>query len=117
MSQSPTNLPPAPPTVDDPPAGVPSAEALPSTTAIVPAASPVVQLAELPNDDLHALAEALGLLPATYPTRQQLVSAIHYRRQLIAAIHLPALQELLTWSGRYVPAGASKEAMALQITS
>ena len=86
-------------------------------TAIVPAVSPVHQLSELPADDLHGLAEALGLTPGQYPTRQQLVAAIHYRRQLIAAIHADALQELLTWTGRHVPSGATKEAMALQVTN
>jgi hypothetical protein len=104
--------------------GSPHSEPAPSETAsptsssqIIPAASPGRQLGELSSDDLKALAEMLGLEPRQFRTRENIVAAVHYRRQIIAAMHEDALFELLSWTGRVPPPGATKEWMAIEIAS
>src|ERR1041385_2303430 len=77
--------------------------------------SPARQLQELPKDELHALAEEFGLEPARYQTPQHLVSALHERRQLIAAMDREALLDVVKWGRRPVPSNASKEHLAQEI--
>src|SRR5688572_15340819 len=65
----------------------------PGTVTIVQAPAPIVttatpsrQLSDLPKDELEALAEEFGLDPRSYRSPQELVAAIHDRRQLIASL-------------------------------
>jgi hypothetical protein len=88
-----------------------------SSSQIIPATSPGRQLGELSNDDLKALAEMLGLEPRQFRTRENIVAAIHYRRQIIAAMHEDALVELLAWTGRVPPSDATKEWMAIEVAA
>jgi hypothetical protein len=88
-----------------------------SSTAIVTTTTPGRQVGELSDEDLNGLAEMLGLDPRQFRRREHLVSAIHHRRQTIAAMHDDALVELLAWTGRGAPAGATKEWMAIEIAA
>src|SRR5947209_8255798 len=73
--------------------GVPAAGALarqsdgpsrPNPDGVVAGVSPQRQLSELPKDELAHLAEEFGLDSSEYKTSQELVAAVHDRRQLIA---------------------------------
>ena len=83
----------------------------PPTASIVPPR----QLIDRPQEELEILAEDLGLKPRNFKTRQQLVSAIHTRRQLIAGMNREAMADVLRWVNRPPPPGASKEALAHEI--
>lgn len=86
----------------------------PATPA--PKASPLArQMSDLPTDELHNLAEELGLDPRIYPSRQHLVAAVHERRQLIASMDRTILLELIAWGRRPVPANATQELLAMEI--
>jgi hypothetical protein len=69
----------------------------------------------MPKDELKALAEDFGLDPTRYPTPQQLVVAIHERRQMIAAMDREAMLDVVRWGRRPVPANATKEQLAQEI--
>lgn len=84
-----------------------------STTAKAPAQ--IRQMADLPTDELHNLAEELGLEPHAYPSRQHLVAAVHERRHLIAGMDRKILLELIAWGRRPVPANATQELLAMEI--
>jgi hypothetical protein len=75
------------------------------------------QMNERAEEELEILAEDLGLKPRQYKTRQQLVVAIHDRRQLIAEMNRDAMVDVLRWANRPPPPGASKEALAQQIVA
>jgi hypothetical protein len=98
-------------------AALPAAPATtPATTlAVAPAVSPSRQLAERSPEELSIIAEDLGLNPRRYKNRQDLVAAIHDRRQLIASMNREALVDVLRWINRPPPPGASKEALAHDI--
>jgi len=81
----------------------------------VPAREPQRQLAELPRDELEALADDFGLDPTRYKTTQHLVAALHDRRQLIAGIERDALLEVVRWGRRPVMMNATKEQIAQEI--
>src|ERR1044071_9087605 len=96
------------------PAG--GAPSLPAATAgIIPSHPPVRQLSELPKDELNHLAEEFGLDPRDFRTRQHLVTALHERRQAIAAMDREAMLDVLKWGRRSVAFNASKEQIAQQI--
>src|SRR5688572_14464958 len=74
------------------------------------AAAPAVrQMADMPRDELDHLAEEYGLDPTRYKTRQQLVTALHDRRQLIAALDREALLDVIRWGRRPVTVNATNE--------
>jgi hypothetical protein len=73
------------------------------------------QLADLPKDELEALAEEFGLEPKKYKSPQELVAAIHDRRQLIAALDREAMLDVIRWGRRPVPINASREQIAFEI--
>jgi hypothetical protein len=112
-----------PPDSDDP--GKPA----PATTALVvserapdaPAASIVVgqmpskQLSELPKDELKHLAEDLGIDATKFKTRQDLVAAVHERRQVIAGLDREAILDVVRWGRRPVAFNAGKEQIAQEI--
>ena len=77
-----------------------------------PTISPERQLQEMPRDELRALAEEYGLDATRYPTPQQLVVAIHERRQMIASLDRDAMLDVIRWGRRPVPLNASKEQLA-----
>jgi hypothetical protein len=73
------------------------------------------QLADLPKDELHTLAEEFGLEPRRFKTPQDLVAAIHSRRQLIASLEREALLDVVRWGRRPVPINATNEMLAHEI--
>lgn len=75
----------------------------------------MVQIQNLPKDELNALAEEFGLEPSRYRTPQHLVAAIHERRQLIATLDRAAMLDVVKWGRRPVPLNASKEQLAQEI--
>src|SRR4051794_36633218 len=87
----------------------------PAPAPITPTSSPSRQLADLPRDELNALAEEFGLDATRYPSRQHLVAAIHERRQLIAAMDREAMLDVVRWGRRPVLPSATKEQLALEI--
>jgi hypothetical protein len=95
----------------------PSSTALPATPAvgIIPSNPPVRQLSELPKDELNHLAEEFGLDPNDFRTPQHLVTALHERRQAIAAMDREAMLDVIKWGRRPVTYNASKEQIAQEI--
>ena len=95
------------------------APAAPSAAVAAPASPTVAlttrQLADLPRDELGHLAEDLGLEPRRYRTSQELVTAIHERRQLIASLDREAMLDVVRWGRRPVTASASNEQIAMEI--
>jgi hypothetical protein len=73
------------------------------------------QLAELPADELEALAEDLGVDAASFKSAPLLVAALHERRQMIAAMDRDALMDVVRWGRRPVTVNASKEQIAREI--
>src|SRR5258706_8200237 len=100
-----------------PPAPNPSAEvtAPPPASAITISPSAPRQLADLPRDELATLAEELGLEPRRFKTPQELVSAIHGRRQLIASLDRDSMLDVVRWGRRPVPINATNEQLAHEI--
>lgn len=90
---------------------MPSDKSEPST----PALTPTRQLAELPRDELCAIAEEFGLEPARYRETAALLAAIHARRQLIASFDRDAMLDVIRWGRRPVPANATQEQLAVEI--
>jgi hypothetical protein len=100
------------------PGSAPSASApasVPAPAGIIPSTPPVRQLSELPKDELEHLAEEFGLDPGDFRSRQHLVTALHERRQAIAAMDREAMLDVVRWGRRPVSANASKEQLALEI--
>ncbi len=114
----PTRQPPGNPTPPDEPKLLPDpahAQAVGAVVVSTPVNTPQRQLAEVPLEELQITATELGLDPARFKTRQDLVTAIHMRRQLIASMNRDAMADVLLWARRPAIAGASKEALAHQI--
>jgi hypothetical protein len=86
-----------------------------STAAITVSPSAPRQLADLPRDELSTLAEEFGLEPRRYKTPQELVAAIHGRRQLIASLDRDAMVDVVRWGRRPVPINATNEQLAHEI--
>jgi hypothetical protein len=86
-----------------------------SAGAIVATTSPARQLSELPKDELERLAEDFGLDPRDFRTRQHLVTALHERRQAIAAMDREAMLDVMKWGRRSIALNATKEQIAQQI--
>src|SRR3954452_5186860 len=68
-----------------------------NSVAISVSTSASRQLADLPRDELATLAEEFGLEPRRYKTSQELVAAIHGRRQLIASLDRDAMVDVVRW--------------------
>jgi hypothetical protein len=81
----------------------------------VAAINPARQLGDLPKDELAALAEEFGLDSTRFKERQELVSAIHDRRQLIASLDRDAMMDVVRWGRRPVAFNASNEQLAQEI--
>jgi hypothetical protein len=79
------------------------------------AKAPSRQLSDLPRDELATLAEDFGLDPTRFKTGQQLVVAVHERRQLIASLDRDALLDVVRWGRRPVAVTAGKEQLAQQV--
>jgi hypothetical protein len=77
--------------------------------------APARQLADLPRDELEHLAEEYGLDPTRYKRRQDLVAAIHDRRQMIVSLDREAMLDVVRWGRRPVTANASKDQIAQEI--
>src|SRR3954469_25540042 len=96
-----------------------SSDALPppgvGATGITPTVAPPRQMSEMPRDELEHLAEEFGLDPTRYELRQDLVAAIHDRRQMIAAMDREAMLEVVRWGRRPVTVNATKEQIAQEI--
>ena len=73
---------------------------------VVAGATPPRQMSDLPKDELEHLAEEFGLDPTRFKTRQQLVSAIHDRRQMIAGMDREAMLDVIRWGRRPVTRNA-----------
>lgn len=103
---------------------LPNADAPAPTPIVAPVVAPTVaatkepprQLADLPRDELGALAEDFGLDPTRYKTTQHLVVALHERRQLIAGMERDALMDVVRWGRRPVTVSATREQIAQEIT-
>jgi hypothetical protein len=91
--------------------GAPSVERVASVRPV----SPARQLADMPRDELDALAEEFGLEPARYKERAELVAAIHDRRQMIASFDRDAMLDVVRWGRRPVLANATREQIAAEI--
>jgi hypothetical protein len=83
--------------------------------ADVTPAAPQRQLSELPKDELNHLAEEFGLDSTQFKSRQDLVAAIHSRRQLIASMNRDAMLDVVRWGRRPITANATKEQIAQEI--
>jgi hypothetical protein len=88
---------------------------LPATIEPTPGKAPARQLADLPRDELAALAEDFGLDPTRFKTGQLLVAAVHDRRQLIAGLDREALLDVVRWGRRPVSVTAGREQLAQQV--
>jgi hypothetical protein len=86
-----------------------------ANSPVTPGVSPQRQLSELPKDELSHLAEEFGLDPADFKTSQELVAAIHDRRQLIAGFDRDAMLDVIRWGRRPVTASATREQIAQEI--
>jgi hypothetical protein len=86
-----------------------------ATKAITASNAPARQLPDLPKDELEHFAEEFGLDPSDYRTRQNLVAAIHERRQMIAGFERDAMLDVVRWGRRPVAVNASKEDLAKEI--
>jgi hypothetical protein len=93
----------------------PNAPAANLTATITPTAAPAKQLPDLPKDELEHFAEEFGLDPSDYRTRQNLVAAIHERRQIIAAMDREAMLDVVRWGRRPVAVNAGKDELAKEI--
>src|ERR1044071_2885927 len=82
---------------------------------IIPSTPPARQLSELPKDELNHLAEEFGLDPHDFRTPQHLVTALHERRQAIAAMDREAMLDVIKWGRRPVTFNASKGQIAQEI--
>ena len=101
---------------DPAPILLPSEATPPVRSLSVPGpAGPSRQLAEMPKDELAALAEDLGIDPTRYKTRQLLVAALHERRQLIAGLDREAMLDVVRWGRRPVALNASRDQIAQEI--
>ncbi len=87
----------------------------PAAAESAPLKEPPRQLAELPGDELQALAEDFGLDATAYKSPQLLVTALHQRRQLIAAMDRDAMMDVVRWGRRPVTFNAGKEQIAQEI--
>jgi hypothetical protein len=96
---------------ESPPAA--SATAPGSDTSL--AKTPLRQMADLPRDELNHLAEEFGLEPTDYKSQQELVAALHERRQLIAGLDREAMLDVIRWGRRPVTASATREQIAQEI--
>ena len=76
---------------------------------------PLRQLSDLPKDELQHLAEEFGLDPTAYKTTQDLVSALHQRRQMIASLDREAMLDVVRWGRRPVTFNANRELIAQEI--
>src|SRR3954451_13084035 len=90
------------PSADPGAAGAAAATRAVVTPGIIPANQPARQLSELPKDELEHLAEEFGLDPGDFRTRQHLVTALHERRQAIAAMDRDAMLDVIKWGRRPV---------------
>lgn len=86
-----------------------------AAAATVAGTSPLRQLADLPKDELAHLAEEFGLDSTRFSDPQQLVSAIHDRRQMIAGLDRDAMLDVVRWGRRPVTANATREQIAQEI--
>jgi hypothetical protein len=84
-------------------------------TAVTLASMPPRQMSEMPREELDHLAEEFGIDPTRFPLRQDLVTAIHQRRQTIAAMDREAMLDVVKWGRRPVAMNASKEHIAQEI--
>jgi hypothetical protein len=84
--------------------------------ATPPPSPAAIQLSQLPHDELTNLAEDLGLDSTQFRTPQELVAAVHDRRQLIAGLDREAMLDVVRWGRRPVPINAANEQIALEIT-
>jgi len=98
------------PAAPDPADSVPAPE-----RAVTVSTSAPRQLADLPKDELRTLAEEFGLEPRRFKTPQDLVAAIHGRRQLIASLDREAMLDVVRWGRRPVPINATGEQLAHEI--
>lgn len=73
------------------------------------------RLAELPRDELDYLAEEYGLDCTRFKGAEELVAALHQRRQLIAQMDREAMLDVVKWGRRPIPANATKEQIAREI--
>ena len=89
----------------------------PTVTAVevISAGVPTRQLSELPKDELEHLAADFGLDTHDFKTRQDLVTAIHARRQLIAGMDRTAMLDVIRWSRRPILSNLTKEQLAQEI--
>jgi hypothetical protein len=87
----------------------------PANTAVTVSTSAPRQLADLPRDELVTLAEEFGLEARKFKTSQELVAAIHGRRQLIASLDREAMLDVVRWGRRPVPINATNEQLAHEI--
>ncbi len=87
----------------------------PMERTITAASTPARQLSEVPKDELENLAEEFGLDPRDFKTRQNLVAAIHGRRQMIATLDREAMMDVIRWGRRPVVENSGKEHLAQEI--
>lgn len=103
-----------PETDDSPTRQIVVSQPAPAAQTVV-AHSPSRQLSELPGDELAHLAEDFGLDPTRYRTHQDLVNAVHDRRQMIADMNREAMLDVVRWGRRPVTINAGKEQIAHEI--
>jgi hypothetical protein len=83
--------------------------------AVTVATTPSRQLVLGQIGELATLAEEYGLEAKRFKRPQELVSAIHARRQMIASLDRDALLDVVQWGRRPVPIGANNEQLAHEV--
>src|SRR5690349_12940824 len=86
-----------------------------ASTELAVAATPARQMSEMPREELEHLAEEFGVDATRFALRQDLVAAIHDRRQMIAAMDREAMLDVVRWGRRPVTATAGREQVAQEI--
>src|SRR5688572_15429417 len=93
-------------------ARVPATGIVSVAPAVAHAGAPARQLSDLPKEELEHLAEEFGVDPTRHKTRQDLVAAIHDRRQMIAGLDREAMLDVVRWGRRPVTVNATNEQIA-----
>lgn len=103
------------PVTTTPASATPPPASVVTAISVSASASAPRQLADLPKDELATLAEEFGLEPRRFKTPQDLVVAIHERRQLIASLDREAMLDVVRWGRRPVAINATNEMLAHEI--
>lgn len=80
---------------------------------VVDAALRVLQ--ERPREELEQIAQDIGVDPGEFRSPRHLAVAIQHRREMIAAMDVEAMIEVMRWGRRPIPPKPTREQLALEI--